>query len=143
MELMILIRLHIWFLFPASVFQIESFRPWYTRWHISMSDPTQAAEVSSFPVKTKVYRQSVQGIPTDFSFNSYADRVLLFVTQTGTSGTVIAARQVSSHRLQKLSHAGCYHMTARRREEQRSCADLHTACLLPREMLQRRFALVS
>ncbi len=42
-------------------------------------------------LRTRGFRRLVQGVPTDFHLTSYADRVLLVVTQLGSVGTVIEA----------------------------------------------------
>ena len=49
-----------------------------------------------FPVRTRQYTKDVQGTPTDFLFSVYEDRLLLFVNQLGTAGTIITATQDST-----------------------------------------------
>eukprot|EP00955_Chlamydomonas_euryale_P103186 365471-Chlamydomonas_euryale.AAC.4 len=44
-----------------------------------------------FPLRTRIYRKDCGGTATDFSLTAYADATLLFVTQTGTAGTVFRA----------------------------------------------------
>ena len=53
-------------------------------------DVTLAAFQQSVPIKTKLYARSVGGFHTDFSFTLYSDRVLLIVTQLGSTGTILA-----------------------------------------------------
>ncbi len=47
----------------------------------------------SFPIKTKLFQRTLDGVPTDFSFSTYADQTVLFITQIGTAGTIIMASQ--------------------------------------------------
>lgn len=47
-------------------------------------------QARGFPVRTKLYSKPVGGVPTDFSFSLYADRLLLIITQLGSAGTIMA-----------------------------------------------------
>lgn len=58
-----------------------------------LASTSEAAASTGSPVRTKLYRRSLAGVPTDFAFCVYADTTLLFCTQTGTAGTMFSATQ--------------------------------------------------
>lgn len=50
------------------------------------------ASEGGFPVRSKAFATDVGGVNTDFFYSVYADRILVVVTQVGTTGTIISAR---------------------------------------------------
>lgn len=52
-----------------------------------------SASPAGFPVRTKLFTRDIDGVATTFSYSMYMDQTLMFVTQTGTAGTMIAATQ--------------------------------------------------
>lgn len=52
-----------------------------------------SASPAGFPVRTKLFTRDIDGVTTTFSYSMYMDQTLMFVTQTGTAGTIISATQ--------------------------------------------------
>lgn len=52
-----------------------------------------SASPAGFPVRTKLFTRDIDGVTTSFSYSMYMDQTLMFVTQTGTAGTIISATQ--------------------------------------------------
>ncbi|GLC35635.1 hypothetical protein PLESTB_000185700 [Pleodorina starrii] len=48
---------------------------------------------SGFPVRNRIFARLINGVTTNFVWNLYLDHLLLIITQIGTVGTVISARQ--------------------------------------------------
>ncbi|KXZ49253.1 hypothetical protein GPECTOR_22g845 [Gonium pectorale] len=46
-----------------------------------------------FPVRNRIFARLINGVLTDFVWNLYLDHLLLIITQIGTVGTVVSARQ--------------------------------------------------
>ncbi|PNW73745.1 hypothetical protein CHLRE_13g571000v5 [Chlamydomonas reinhardtii] len=49
-----------------------------------------------FPVRNRIFARSINGVVTNFIWNLYLDHLFLIITQIGTVGTVISARQDST-----------------------------------------------
>ncbi|EFJ49745.1 hypothetical protein VOLCADRAFT_104190 [Volvox carteri f. nagariensis] len=47
----------------------------------------------AFPVRNRIFARLINGVTTNFVWNLYLDHLLLIITQIGTVGTVISARQ--------------------------------------------------
>lgn len=67
---------------------VEAFQP-----STATAQSACSASPAGFPVRTKLFTRDIDGVTTSFSYSMYMDQALMFVTQTGTAGTIISATQ--------------------------------------------------
>ena len=60
-----------------------------------------------FPVSSSGLRLSLGDVPTDIHVSRYADRLLCFVTQTGTCGSILQAKCVWVVQRRRTTSMGC------------------------------------